>query len=442
MIKKISIVLIILVSILSVSNTAIAQELTEKQIIALKYIVTKVIDSNQQGEVLGAQSVGSIEAMLSLTGLSVGDTITVTDPVRGGEFIVTNSGKETDGGTVFVPNDQVTDEMTQSNSSTFNINGVNANSQIQWSSFKLCHSTSTTSSNPDLASGDGCYDAIQLHGHGARSNGVGGGGGGGGRMFDQTSGEVYINPAMRSHAGDYDGDGSGNHTAYYRLTESDLRIERVIPNRTIEGVSTKNYMMPEWWGGQPGQVSTDEINWALEAAEEKAAELGTCPVPGQRASGGVYVLLSGMYQNVGVVEMQDCTILKGVQDGVRDGQGLVIPDGYMWWRWGRSDHVRSNWPQLALPKSDELTALMRGAWVSIQGGPNTYKARIVDMEYDGNIIGNEDVFDNRAYTDPASSTWQDDVHAVLQNTCYWNGFCTTIGSKILQLVKIILMRNG
>ena len=170
MIKKISIVLIILVSILSVSNTAIAQELTEKQIIALKYIVTKVIDSNQQGEVLGAQSVGSIEAMLSLTGLSVGDTITVTDPVRGGEFIVTNSGKETDGGTVFVPNDQVTDEMTQSNSSTFNINGVNANSQIQWSSFKLCHSTSTTSSNPDLASGDGCYDAIQLHGHGARSN--------------------------------------------------------------------------------------------------------------------------------------------------------------------------------------------------------------------------------------------------------------------------------
>ena len=56
MIKNIVSALIFLLAISSFSNTAIAQELTEKQIIALKYIVTKVIDSDQEGEVLGASA--------------------------------------------------------------------------------------------------------------------------------------------------------------------------------------------------------------------------------------------------------------------------------------------------------------------------------------------------------------------------------------------------
>ncbi len=340
---------------------------------------------------------------IALTGLVPGQEVAVrgfrADGDGGaGRLRVTTSGCAPDGGTCFVPTEHTAAGEPYSSDWGFTLYGED----LQWESFRLCHSQASAPQNATQVTGDGCFDALQLHGHGA--------GGGGDKLFDPATGRVEITSPMKTFARLYDG--TDRFTATFRYATDDVRLERIVDvPLTLEGTSTTTYVRPEWWGGQPGAGdATDAVAWAWEAAEAKAADRE------------YYVVLSGMYGYAGVLETQDGTVLKGAQDGVRDGQGLRVLRGAPWHFWAVKPSTAA---ALREPFTErDATAQNMDPIVVVRHGRRSLSDRVVDIEIDGNLAENGYVFEfgYRYSTGLSSYSGGSYLDEMLQNTPHWNGF--------------------
>ena len=351
-------------------------------------------------------TVSTVLDAIALEGLEVGQEIEIEGfrvPGDGGAGVlrVTESGCVPDGGTCFVPTEHTQAGPSYTAGSSFGMTGTN----IQWETFRLCHSASSAPANPALADGDGCYDALQLHGHGGQNDGL--------PMLNTATGWVSISISMRSYAKTYDGDASVDHTAQYRYATSDLRLERVVEEALVlEGAATFEYTRPEWWGGRPEMGdATDAVSWAVSSARAHAAQTGT----------EHYVVLSGMYGYAGVIELQNRTVLKGEQDGVRDGQGLRVLAGAPWHYWAIKSQTASSHSE-PLTERDALSG--NHGFVAVRHGRTSHEDRVVDIEIDGNLEENAYVFTPGYRSASGTSTYSGGsrVDEMLQNTPHWNGF--------------------
>ena len=349
---------------------------------------------------------------IAMTGLAVGQEVRIEGfraPGDGGAgtLRVTDSGCAPDGGTCFVPTEHTAAGEDYSSENSFTLFG----DDIQWESFRLCHSTSRTPTDRAATSGDGCFEALQLHGHGASA--------GGAKVFNAATGRVNISGQMRDYADTYDG--SKRYTASFRYSTDTIRLERVVEPMTLEGRSTTDYARPEWWGGRPDHGdATDAVAWALEAAEAKGAETDR----------EAYAVLSGMYGYAGVLETQTNTVLKGARDGVRDGQGLRVMPGAPWHLWA----LKSGTTAFQEPATERDGLSLGSGIVVVRHGRKSESDRVVDIEIDGNLAQNREVFDeaHRAASGPSSYTGGSEVDHMLQNTSHWNGFvASTAGGDFI-----------
>ncbi len=367
-------------------------------------------------------NVPTILEAIALTGLVPGQKVTVGGFRAEGDggqgtLRVTQSGCVPDGGTCFVPT-----EHTQAGEPYATSNDVTLyGSSIQWESFRLCHSAAGAPANMSMASGDGCYDALQLHGHGGDNRGE--------KLFNPATGRVDVNSPMRNFAKTFDGDGSSQHVVNYRFSISDLRLERVVESITLEGETTSSYVRPDWWGAKPGSDdATDAIAWALESAEAKAAAAGA----------EHYVVLRGMYSYAGVLETQEATVLKGEQDGIRDGQGLRVLKGAPWHYWAIRSGTDDSFAE-PLAERDGVASEM----VVVRHGRTSTRNRIVDVEIDGNLEENDYIFDSEYRIASGFSTYEGNsmVDELLQNTSHWNGFTATHSSSEAPLGSNSILDN-
>lgn len=348
---------------------------------------------------------------LAMEGFAVGDEIEIQGfrtPGDGGGGIlrVTESGCAPDGGTCFVPTAHTQEAPSQWSTTSIDLAG----SFAQWESLRLCHDQSGTPVNPALTVGDGCYTALQLHGHGARNDGR--------PLLDPTTGVVTITFDMREYARTYGGDDSGRHDAQHRFATSDLRLERVVNEPLVlEGVATTAYTRPEWWGGRPGVGdATDAVAWAIEAAKIRAQATGT----------DHYAVLSGMYGYSRVLETRTGVVIKGAVDGVREGQGLRVVQGAPWHYFATKNWVSD--PAYKEPET-ERDAFLEASKVHVRHGRQTMFARVVDVEIDGNLAQNDYIFspEYEEASGPAGNPqWPNRVREITRNTTHYNGF---IGSN-------------
>ena len=366
--------------------------------------------------------VGSIDTMLEIEGLKVGDTVTVTDPVRGGTFRVSMSGRPTDGGTVFVPHEFTeATEATRLNERQTLYDGEDSGG-IVFDSFKLFY-------GPE----DGDYlGAVDLHGHGAPSPG---------RLLNTETGHLYIPRDLR-----------GDHSASYRYAISEIRLERMVPALVLEGNTTTDYVRPEWWGAVPyptgwrpdtsappapgvapsGIVVGDPV---YDATAGVATAINAAALNADASGREQYIVLSGMYGYSRVIEMQAMTVLKGETDGLRSDpgdairQGLRVMKGAPWHKWATKQTVDPAYAEDRTPY-DRLMGGGGDPFVVVRHGRLSGVNRLVDLELDGNVIENEYVLSDEYRTasgEAGNPLWPDRVAEMLQNTPHWNGFTAYIG---------------
>ena len=372
-----------------------------------------------------ARTVEAIGDAIALKGLAPGQKVVVRDPVRGGTFVVRDSGAPSDGGAVFVPTEFTKETTATGLDGSQTLFDGSGDHGVVFDSFRLFYGPG----------GSDYLDAVALHGHasgGKSSDGAGD------PLLDPRTGRLTVPYALRKLAESLTG--SDKLKATYRYATSARRLERVLEPILLEGRQTTDYVRPEWWGavpypqswkpdtsapsgpratprgivlGDPVYDATDRLATAINAAEAGAARLGRQH----------YVVLKGMYGYARVIEMQDQAVLKGERDGVRDGQGLRVLKGAPWHFWAVKGDVdpsyyveRSPHDQL-VANSDPLVVLRHGRQSQLN--------RVVDVELDGNLSENEYVFTDTYMTASGAagnSIWKNRVEEMLQNTGHWNGF--------------------
>ena len=377
----------------------------------------------QPEESAPSHSVGSIEEMLALDGLQPSDIVEVADPVRGGVFQVTESGCRTDGGTCYVPHsDSEPTSVGARNSSVVLYDGPNDDG-IAFESFRLAYGPGS----------DDNLDAAALHGHAS-----GKGDDGGDPLFNAETGQLRIPSGLRDLAGDLTG--SRELKASYRYATSALRLERSIEPVRLEGRRTTDYVRPEWWGAvsypqnwmpdtsapsgpraTPSGIASGDLTY--DATDRLASAINAAEVAAAQTDREHYVVLGGMYGYARVIELQDRVVLKGEQDGVRDGQGLRVLKGAPWHYWavkqGKVDpayHVELTARDYLMVSHDPMVVLRHGRQSRLN--------RVVDIELDGNLLENMYIFDDEymAASGESNGSWRYRVEEMLQNTPHWNGF--------------------
>ena len=377
----------------------------------------------QPEESAPSHSVGSIEEMLALDGLQPGDIVEVADPVRGGVFRVTESGCRTDGGTCYVPHsDSEPTSVGLGNSSVVLYDGPNDDG-IAFESFRLTYGPNQ----------DDRLDAAALHGHASGKRDKGGD-----PLLHTATGELRLPSGLRDLARDLTG--SRELRVDYRYATSTLRLERVVEPIRLEGQQTADYVRPEWWGAvsypqnwtpdtsapsgpraTPSGIASGDLTY--DATDRLASAINAAEVAAAQTDREHYVVLGGMYGYARVIELQDRVVLKGEQDGVRDGQGLRILKGAPWHYWAvKQNHVDPAY-LIERTASDRLM-VSSDPIVVLRHGRQSQLNRIVDVELDGNLEENMYVFSNkyRTASGSASRSWSDKVEEHLQNTPHWNGF--------------------
>lgn len=356
------------------------------------------------------RSVPTVLEAIALSDLQVGQEVAIRGFRAEGDggagvLRVTESGCTPDGGTCFVPTAHTQAGEPYSSEWGFTL----FRPQIQWESFRLCHSTASGPQDPSKVAGDGCFEALQLHGHGARYEGR--------KLFDPATGHVEITGAMNTYARLYDG--SPRQTAVFRYSTDKIRLERVVEPMALEGRATSAYTRPEWWGGQPDRGdAAHAVSWALTAAGDKAAASGQ----------EHYAVLSGMYGYSGVIETQNRTVLKGARDGVRDGQGLRVMRGAPWHFWALKESTTS----FREPLTERDAASEGEGFVAVRHGRLSTSDRVVDIDIDGNLAENGYIFDgDYRYSTGISRSYSGGTYLdeMLQNTPHWNGFVASNGSR-------------
>lgn len=377
-------------------------------------------------------TVATLREAFDLKGLAAGQTIRVLDPIRGGRFRVTGSGRATDGGVVFVPNDHSKETTAAGLASVQTLYHGPEDQGIVFDSFRLFYGPN-----------EGDYlEAVSLHGHTANL-----GRNAGAPVLDTRNGRLLIPSGLRTYSEQLTG--SDRLRAAYRYATSDLRIERIVEPLIIEGIETTAYVRPEWWGARPyprgwspdpspppspgvmpsGIVVGDPV---FDATDALGAAINAAEAAGELRETPHYVILDGMYGFSRPLEVQDGAVLKGIRDGVRDGQGLRVLKGAPWHYWAiKTDRVNPLYAEERAPQ-DWLLASGADPIIAIRHGRDTQLSRLVDIEIDGNVPENDYVFTDgyiQASGGAGAQHWSDRVQEMLQNTPHWNGFVASTSTR-------------
>lgn len=332
------------------------------------------------------------EALADGANLSVGQTITIGGERGAGDtFEVTSSGNETNGGTVFVFDEDVSAEKT------YTTNDFHPNlpdTDLVWGTF---------SARVGAGTGEVVQD-LDMHGSHPWTQSPGDP-----PFIDFKGGELHkYNSGNLYDVRNFIGDGPSYDITYrYKTATSDRRLER-------QGVT--NSVNIDWWGAPEADPNnpTDAwpyIGWALHVAGDLYQE---------KNIDWAYVDINGEYYYHHTIVEQEGTMLRGVdtdrsvpgESWTTNAKLTVTPGKALY-------HKSSNYDQNA--END-----VRGALASKAQITNQYLAEkwgIQDVELDGNYPNNKHPFNRSDFDSFGLEGW-------LQNSGDWCGFNTTgKGSK-------------
>jgi len=337
--------------------------------------------------------VSTLAEAKELEGIEVGKTIRMQGyhapgDDGGGLFEVTDSGEETDGGTTFVFDEDVSDEKA------YGISG--------WPTWTLPHS-GIIWGTLNVRYGPNSQDVLEdldMHGHRRKGSHINGNTVG---WVDYDVGEIVGGGNPLKGFNQTWGDGSQEYTVTYKHATSDRRLERVHPPGVFNLA---------WWGAPKADPenpisSTPYINWAVNTAKERYLD------------GGVdwaYVDIAEEYYYLHHTKILDGVMLRGVGGGravpnrsfTTNGKLTLMPGKAIYYKRKDFDPVAEH----------DIYALMAGATRSTFGHEKgaSEKLGIQNLEIDGNVDGNSEVFETENY---------ENRDPFLQNSGAWAAWYTT-----------------
>jgi hypothetical protein len=307
-----------------------------------------------------------------LKDVKVGTTIQVQgydtpDDEGGGLFRATKSACETNGGTCFIFNEDLSVEQSYalSGSPTWTL----PNGNIDWGSFEMKY-------GPDQ---NDVIGALGLHGHTRKSKNL--------DWLDLKSGEILDGGNELAKLNQTFGAGNKEYTVNYRYATSDRRLERVV----------NDAVNIAWWGAPKAdpnnpQRAGRELAWAINAAS-KLYNQGNYP--------WAYVDIPDNYYYKHLFKIRDGVKLRGVgPDRSVPGESwttngaLTLMPGEAMYTW----HVDFD----PVAEHDERAVMEGGKNGLTQFFTNSYlasKIGIQDLEINGNLDNNQQVFNNQGQYD-------------------------------------------
>ena len=327
----------------------------------------------------------------SLEGIEVGTTIQVQgydEPGDGGGgiFEVTDSGTETDGGTVFVFDEDKSQEVTETfQEKTWNLVTF-ANDDLVWGSFSAQYG-----GDPEDEIG-----IEHLHGHNTKAKGSSS------TYVDLKNGTFgNTGAAFKSLTDLGHGDDTWEYT--YQYATSDRRLERK---------NVGNSVNLAWWGApkaDPANPQTADplLKWAINAAAR---------IFQNNNYEWTYVDIEGEYYYLHSTHIRDGVKLRGTGDVISQewntkGALTLMPDMALYYR-------KKSYDETA-PENRDLYhgAMEQRKRHTFLNEYNALKIGYENLKIDGNLDGNMQVFNNLGdYNAPESH---------LQNSGTWAGFYST-----------------
>ncbi len=354
----------------------------------------------------------TIDEALALDSVAVGGIVRVlhhSEPGDGGGglFKVTNTGCETDGGTCFIFDNDLSDKQTDTFTRFWGSDKTSlSHSNISWRTFQFRYGGDPNDVIPALhlhASGtDGDMTARGWRWMNLKNGTVGGG--------DAKFGRI------RAVLGtdDYENDRRGVFT--YRFATSPVRLERLDVSESTN---------PAWWGAPQANPedpvdATPYIQWALNKAYDLRRKNNL---------DWAYVDIDGEYYWNHVITLMDGVMLRGTgslnEDGFTRGTMTVTPDQALYSQRNAYD------PE----EMEDYYAGFHGQYTQITHNFRASKVGMRDLEINGNLQNNMGI-----YTSP--DEYPADIGKHLQDSGNWNGFYTS-GSGAMEYPDgmIVYMEN-
>ncbi len=327
-----------------------------------------------------------------LKGVEVGTTVRMQgyhEPGDGGggTFKVTNSDAETDGGTVFAFEEDISTE--KSHTTIDKGNGLTApvsvgNTDLVWGTVEVQYGDTESQS----------LGTKFLHGHSTGTEQY--------DWIDHKNGTVGSSGARFRNVREwYNDDPDGPFTIRYKRATSDRRLERQ---------NVGNAVSIEWWGAKEADSQSPVNNWwRIAYAINEAAEIYE-----NQSVNWAYVDIPGKYYYRYTIRIREGVKLRGASDQTfgqaANGQSThgklkIMPGMAM-------NHQKDGW------KDNHVHMPLRMHEVDLTHAHMTSKVGMERLEVDGNVSNNLAPIEN-------PNGEYSDVQSKLQNGNQWNGF----GSK-------------
>jgi hypothetical protein len=334
----------------------------------------------------------TLDNALALTGVPVGEHVRVLgyhEPGDGGGglFRVTQSGAATDGGTVFVFDEDRSAQKTES------VGGFATwplpDSDLIWGSLGIRY-------GPDP---EDVLSDFDMHGHNGtilRESPAG--------WIDYKNGSVL--------------DGAGNPLKVMNSTWGDgrqrytVRYQHAISDRRLERVGVTDAVNIAWWGAPEADPNNpkdagNHLRWALNTAKN---------IYDSRTIDWAYVDIPGEYYYLHEVRIPDGVMVRGVgPDRPVPGRNFTV-NGAITLMPGKAVYYKKKTYD-PVAEHDEYKYLsgLRSSWLHQQGAST--KIGMYNLEFNGNLDNNLDPLENRSD--------YDNIQPYLQNSGDWNAWYTT-----------------
>lgn len=304
----------------------------------------------------------------------------------GGLFEVTNSGAETDGGTVFVFDENVSAEQSY----TTHPKGQGLRNPVDVGHTDLVWGTVEVQYGAEESESLGTKF---LHGHSYGTNQY--------DWLDHKAGTVGSSGArFRNVRGWYNNDSDGPFTIRYKYATSDRRLERTGVGHAVS---------IDWWGAKKADPQNPVNNWwRIDYAINKAAEIYQ-----DQSIDWAYVDIPGHYYYRYTVRLREGVRLRGAS-GQTFGQAAngqptygkltIMPEMAM-------NHQQNGW------KDEHVHHPLRMSGIDLTHAYMTSKVGVEALELDGNVSQNLAPIEN-----PNGN--YSNVQSKLQNGNHWNGFAS------------------
>jgi hypothetical protein len=285
----------------------------------------------------------------------------------GGLFRATESACETDGGTCFVFNEDLSVEQSHSLSGTPTWTLPNGN--IDWRSFEIEY-------GPDP---NDVIEALDFHGHVRNTENL--------DWLDLKNGEIVDGGNELAKLNQTFGAGNKEYTINYRYATSDRRLERVV----------NDAVNIAWWGAPKADPNNPkragrELAWAINAAaslyQSKNIQWAYVDIPDDYYYKHLFKIRNG-------VKLRGAGPDRSVQgESWATNGALTLMPGEAMYTW----HVDFD----PVAEHDERAVMEGGKNGLTQFFTNSYlasKIGIQDLEINGNLNNNQQVFENQGEYD-------------------------------------------